>query len=280
MTHRHQLSAWSARRWGLSLGALSLIAGLALCSTRLLERRSAAADCEQAAARNDPRLAVERCLARYARISEPLDLVRAADAYLALGEDQRAAALAQQLIGASHPGHGHRIMSDVLLRSTPHAWSEARFHASASLRAFELAHDERGQLAASLSLAHATARQGDPSAALDASDRALRIAQHLGDRPREVMAQFLRADAFQRSGDLPGTATALRGATERAIEPCDRTWAYLRLGQYEIEHGSESLAARAVAKAEAANRTCGHPEAAAAIGRARNRLQRGDQRRG
>src|SRR4051812_32566390 len=91
--------------WAVVLGCVALTA-----------RAPPPLSCERLVRNGDYRNGIEVCLAGYARTRSESDLRWAAQAYMSLGEIDRAATLARQLLSGPLHGDGERILSFVMLR--------------------------------------------------------------------------------------------------------------------------------------------------------------------
>jgi len=245
-----RLSARGARgapRWSQTvvLGWLAMVA----------VRPPPMTSCEWQVRNGNYRCAVAVCLASFARSDDEHDLSWAAQAHMYLGELAQAESLARRLLGDRLDGDGNRILSYVMLQRR--FADKARIHAAAAFAAHRRTGDERSLAGDAVLLAQAAWKLGDYTASLAAADEALTWAQRRNSPRQEVVAQLARADALRRMGDLRGAADALRGATDRAVHPCDQAWARLKYGMCLMEDGQDSLASDELAHADDANRQCG-----------------------
>lgn len=251
MVHRRRkLVRWLAIL--VLLGAVAAIAAVILRFTR----QSTITECERTFRRSEYQHAIDLCIKSHDRTQDTAELVWAAEAYLALGKYDQASALAQRLIGGTHYGAGHKILSNVLVRTTPPKPQEAKFHATAAVQAYARTQDRRGHVNASLALAQAAWALGEFGVTFAAATEAAELASQLGNRRIEVSAQLLRADALQNLGDQDEAASALAKANERAQHPCDKAWTAFRMGIHQMNGGLDSIAEKKLLAAQAENESC------------------------
>jgi tetratricopeptide (TPR) repeat protein len=219
--------------------------------------------CEKEVRFGDRRRGVQICLDSYQQRKDERDLAWAAKGYLSVGKSDEAEKLAHQLLTGSRYGDAHGILSYIALLQG--SASTARMHATSALVAHTLAGDDRGRAGDFVSLSQAAWKVGDFTAALEAADEALRLAERLGDSARAFAAHLARADALRRMGDGGGAAQALLTAIDRATQPCEQAWAHLKSGMCQMEAQQEGLALSELAAATQANRRCGSPEVSGAV---------------
>jgi tetratricopeptide (TPR) repeat protein len=222
--------------------------------------------CVRAVKEGEYRHGVDHCLASYEQTADPTYLRWAAEAYFRLNEPDRASELARRLLGGPRAADGHRILSQILLRTPrPGTAHEASKHAAAAAEAYERAGDERGLAKAMLALSQATWKAGDFAAALRAANRALELAERHGPASHQWAAHMARADALRRIGDRVEARAAMQRAIERATTACERTWTYLKSGMLHMEGDSNGLARAEMAHAEQDNRQCRDPIASRSL---------------
>jgi tetratricopeptide (TPR) repeat protein len=241
------------------IGVLAVLGGWWKCSAS--QDMSA---CERAVAAASPRSVIAICLENEPSAADPDNLISASEAYLALGEFEQARTFARRLIGGPRDADGHRMLSNVILQAEPRNLAQARSEAAAAKAAYVRAGDTQGQIRGALALSRVSWKQGDFRAALDAADEALALIDRIGDSRHQVRAHLSRADVLHSIGDMLGARNELSRARELAITPCDNAWTYLKLGVHEATRDRTS-AAEMLRVAEAANRDCARPDAAALI---------------
>lgn len=265
---------------------------------RFAKQRSIS-ECERAARSNPSKDVVGICLESYRVTRDSQELRWAAEASLAIGDLEGAGQLAHSLIDGPSSIDGFRILSDVKRRMTPaNADATQQEYAAIAFAAAMGANDGRGMVSAMVLLSKATCWQGDFTTAMDAADRALRIAERLGDASMEVSSHLLRADVLRRVGDVVGAAAAVKRASERMTSSCDKTWMHLHAGIHELDAGPDERtfrrkpridlepwmeelsigqaerAERELAWAEDSNRECGDAAASRSIHFGMARLMR------
>lgn len=253
-----------AARWLKLLALAAVVAVLAGASIRFARQRPVS-ECEIAVGKGELQHGVDLCLASYERTGDPHYLSWAAQAYLGMEQLDRAGELARRLIGGPGDADGHRILSNVILRTEPRSPEEAQTHAKLALAAYSRAGDERGMATAAIALSQAGWQLGTYTDALAAADQALRLIERLDDPRLEMKAHLTRADVLRRMGDADGAQAALRRAIERAQSPCDKTWTYLKMGMLQMETSHDAIAKLDLKAAEDANRECRNPTVATAI---------------
>jgi len=219
--------------------------------------------CEREVRSGDQQRGVDVCLQSYERTGNARDLVWAAKAHLQLGRFDAAEALASRLLGSARYGDAHGVLSYVAMRrgSLP----AARVHATIARIAHTGAGDASGMAKDAVLLSQAAWRAGDFTAALDAADVAVGLAQRLDDSHGEVVAYLARADALRRMGDTAGAGATLGSAIARATEPCDKAWARVKNAMCKQEAGQDMLALLELDVAGRANRKCNSQDVAQQI---------------
>ena len=251
-----------ARRW-LQIAAVSLAAGMLAGWLLWQFMVPSMSSCEREVQHGDRRRGAEICLASYERNGHERDLVWAAKAYMYVGELDQAEKLANGLVAGTFFGDAHGILSYVALQRKLR--SNARMHSAVAFVAHMLAGDERGLTSDAISLSHIAWQVGDFTAALTAADEALRLARKLHDPRYEVASYLARADALRRMGDIQGAIATLTSASDRAVDPCDKTWVHLKAGLCELEAVQAGLATLEFTMAAQANRSCGLKDVATSI---------------
>jgi hypothetical protein len=251
-------------RWLPLMVLATAVAVIAGASIRFA-RRQPVSECERAVGKGELQHGVDLCLASYQRTGDPHYLGWAAQAYLGMEQYERSGELARRLIGGPGDADGHRILSNVILRTEPRNSSEALAHAKLALAAYSRTGDARGMANAALAVSQAGWQLGTYTDALAAADQALRLTVRLGDPHLEMTAHLARADALRRMGDEESAEAALRRANERAISPCDRTWAFFKTGMLQLDTNQDGRAKLNLKAAEDANRECRNLSVATAI---------------
>jgi tetratricopeptide (TPR) repeat protein len=219
--------------------------------------------CESEVRSGDQRRGIAICRASYERTRDEHHLAWAGQAYMVLDEVDDAEHLAHRLLAGPLAGDGHRILSYVAYRRG--LGSAAQMHASVALAIHTFAGDESGMTSDALLLSHAAWKFGDFTVSLGAADEALRLARQLQSRRNEVAAYLARADALRRMGDIRGAAATLASAIERATDPCDKVWAYLKSGMCRMEAGQDDLAMVELTAAAQANGVCRSEEVSSSV---------------
>ena len=233
----------------IAAGLLGLIAGGLLW---WLQPRMSA--CEREVRSGDRRAGLELCLRVYRDTGDQRALYWAAKAHLFLGEIDDAEQLAHRLSAGALDGDAHWMLSYLALRQS--RLREAQLQALLASNAHMIAGDRRGLAGDAVLLSQAAWRAGDFTGSLRAADEALTLAVQLGESHTEILGYIARADALRRIGDVPGAAATLETATERATDPCDRTWTRLKRAMCSIDAGQEGLAIAQLRAAAQANERC------------------------
>jgi tetratricopeptide (TPR) repeat protein len=219
--------------------------------------------CERAVRSGDQQPGVDVCLQSYERTGNERDLVWAAKAYLQLGRFDAAEALATRLLGGARYGDAHGVLSYLAMRRG--LIPAARVHAMIARIAHTGAGDASGVVKDAVLMSQAAWQAGDFTAALDAADDAVSLAQRLDDSHGEYLAYVARADALRRMGDTAGAGTTLESAIARATEPCDKAWARVKNAMCKQEAGQDGWALLELGAAELANRKCNSQDVAQQI---------------
>lgn len=248
-----------SRRWRWGMAAAGIVAAGVIALIVVGSARRAAGDaeasCEELARAEQYSRAASRCLARYRKNGDPLDLIWAARARVSLGQLDEAAALAREAIGGARYGEAHGVLGYLAMREgLPEA---AKIHAQASLAAHLRSGDRRAQASALTSLSQAAWQAGDYTAALHAADLAIAMAAELGDSINVMPVYVARVDALRRMGDHRRAAAALREAIQRVTTPCDKAWLQVKQGMVQLELGQPALAEVELETAAQLNEACG-----------------------
>ena len=260
LRHARAAPRWLQAALGSLAGALLAALVIWMCA------RSSMSLCEREVRNGDLQRAVETCAATYRHTGNGHYLVWTAKAHLYLGELAEAEQVVHQIldrslyidrrgqVDASLYGDAHGTLSYTALRRN--SISVAWMHAIVARIAHAFAGDDSGLARDAVSLSQASRQAGDFTAALQAADEALRLAQKLADSHIALVAYLARADALRRMGDSGGAAETLARAIERATEPCDKAWAHVKNAMCLIETGQDGLASLELATAAQANRHC------------------------